>query len=388
MRYKTIFFTVVFLFAIYACFNSNALAVPIDIHFVYTNGADASSQKDKEFFINGINKAHKNFKYSFESNPLIKKNVLKNGTIPVSSTAEPFYWGTDSQDAFAHLNDKLITLKTLSPKIAQGIRAFIAKLLHDAIWVQKQYNMQKIIFNLHKQIKCDEKNGHKVVLFGYSAGSFITYRYLFQKLPAIEPEKIVKALEVDYDGNIDSFYRENIPNATCVDALSASNIAMYSDDGYLVYFKDSKQLKNNYRNLNKFTNQVCTSSDELLGVVNYGSPIALFYSDILEPKHDVNKYNADLYKYIKDNDMFFLTVNFNDDPLGFPLGKNLTISEIEGKYNINFDKNGRGVFYSKSNFRSPATFLGAHISYWKYSKKVAKAIEQAYEEGYTNFYGK
>ena len=39
--------------------------------------------------------------------------------------------------------------------------------------------------------------------------------------------------------------------------------------------------------------------NEVLGVVNFGSPVALFYSDKGGSSEDINKYNMDLYRYLK-----------------------------------------------------------------------------------------
>ena len=89
---------------------------------------------------------------------------------------------------------------------------------------------------------------------------------------------------------------------------------------------------------------------------------------------------------MKNNNVFWITVNFADDPLGYPLTKNLTPEEIKQLHDVNFDENGRGFFHDKSDTKSPATFLGAHTSYWRSAKKFSKAVVKAYEDGYKNFY--
>ena len=65
---------------------------------------------------------------------------------------------------------------------------------------------------------------------------------------------------------------------------------------------------------------------------------------------------------------------------------NLTPEEIKQLHDVNFDENGRGFFHDKSDTKSPATFLGAHTSYWRSAKKFSKAVVKAYEDGYKNFY--
>lgn len=84
--------------------------------------------------------------------------------------------------------------------------------------------------------------------------------------------------------------------------------------------------------------------------------------------------------------MFTITVNFADDPLGFPLTKNLTMDDLAEMYSFDFKDEGKGFMYDKSDVKSPSTFLGAHTSYWKHSKRFSKAVRDAYIEGYTNFY--
>ena len=86
--------------------------------------------------------------------------------------------------------------------------------------------------------------------------------------------------------------------------------------------------------------------------------------------------------------MFTITVNFSDDPLGYPLTKNVTPDELKNMYDFEFADSGKGFMYDKSNVKSPSTFLGAHTSYWKHSKKFSKAVRDAYIEGYKNFYEK
>ena len=54
--------------------------------------------------------------------------------------------------------------------------------MHDAIWVQKSHHMQPIVQNLNEKIKKEQESGLSVILYGYSAGTFITYEYLFNTL--------------------------------------------------------------------------------------------------------------------------------------------------------------------------------------------------------------
>ena len=84
------------------------------------------------------------------------------------------------------MREKANSLRSISPFIAYWVRNTIADIMHDAIWVQKNHNMIPIIQELDTQIKSDLKQGKKVVLLGYSAGTFITMEYLFNKAPYID----------------------------------------------------------------------------------------------------------------------------------------------------------------------------------------------------------
>jgi hypothetical protein len=304
----------------------------------------------------------------------------------ISDKPKIFFWGYNSNEALSNVKDDLLSLNMISPKVAQTVRTIIANVMHDAIWVQKEYNMQIIINNLHKDVMASYKKGEKVVLFGHSAGSFVTFRYLFHKAPALSTENVITILEKNEDGTIDNFYRQHPVHPTCIDAIASAKIGFASTTGELIMNSNKEQLKRNYLKLDEITATQCIPNNEVLGVVNYGSPLALFYSDINTTTLEINKYNMAFYRYLKDNNMFFLTVNFTDDPIGFPLSKNLTAEELENIYNVGFNETGRGFMYSKSDIRSPATFIGAHESYWKYPNKFAKAVVSAYVQGYKNFY--
>ena len=89
---------------------------------------------------------------------------------------------------------------------------------------------------------------------------------------------------------------------------------------------------------------------------------------------------------MQNNNIFFLTVNFADDPIGFPVSRNYTADELQNMNSLIFSDSSKGFICNKSNVKSPATFIMAHSSYWKHPKKFAKAMRDAYIEGYKNFY--
>lgn len=381
---RLILITLILLFNPFIRVFANDLKENTSVRFIYINGANNNTTSMQNWFFDGINKAHPNIKKAFENSKFTQDNFLKPNNYKIEQYPGIFFWGNKTLNDLETINEGLLTTAMFSPKLAQVVRTFFAHCMHDAIWVQKDHNMQTIVRDLHSMIKSYSDKGEKVVLFGYSAGSFITYEYFFYKLPSVSHENLFEKMELSQ--NQKDFIKANKVKNTCLDAIIQSKLAVYSMSGFLIPNADFEQFKTAYLNLDKYTNDVCTADGSVLGTINYASPLVLFYSDLKDPTLEINQYNKALFRYLKDNDMFWLTVNFADDPLGYPLSKNLTDDEISKINNIQFNPNGRGFFHDKSDVKSPATFLGAHTSYWKHSKKFAKAIVDGFKEGYLNFY--
>ncbi len=354
------------------------------VRFIYINGANNDTPQMKQWFFDGIGKLHTQMKKQFDNSDFVEEKFLQNGKRTVLSQPEIFFWGDEAAKNLQTVDAKLEITGMLSPKLAQSIRSFFGHCMHDAIWVQKSHNMQKIIRELHKQVLECDKRGEKVVLFGYSAGSFITYRYLFYKIPYMTVETMKKKMKLNEEQT--KYVSDHKINPTCLDALTQVNLAYCTSEERLIPNANFAEFKKAYDSLNSVTNTACVPNNAVLGIVNYASPLVLFYSDFNDPTLEITEYNEDLFLTIKDNNMFWLTVNFSNDPLGYPLSRNLTDQEIEEIHNMSFKKDGRGFFHDKSDFRCPTICLTAHTSYWKYAKKFAKAVVKAYEEGYKNFY--
>ena len=93
-------------------------------------------------------------------------------------------------------------------------------------------------------------------------------------------------------------------------------------------------------------------------------------------------------KSIIENDVFYLTVNYSNDPFGFSNSENFTLEQIQKDTGIILGRRAyRGFIYNKSNNYVPRTFITAHLAYWSTPKRFAKAIVKAFNEGYPNFYG-
>ncbi len=369
---KKIFFLLLAILTFSAVYAATDNANEQIIRCIYINGANNNTPAMENWFFGGINKLHPHIKKEFEQSAFIKKYLLKDGKLQISQKPDTFFWGNKTLEDLNTVNEGLIETSVF------------AHCMHDAIWVQKPRNMELIINDLHKQVKAAAAAGDKVILFGYSAGSFITYKYLFYKLTGITSESLKEKMDLTpaQSDIVSSF----TVNPTCIDAITASKLAVYSANDELIPNSNTEIFKKAYFNLDKTTKEVCVPNNTIAGIINYASPLVLFYSDIKDPTVEINKYNKELFVSMKNNDIFWITVNFADDPLGYPLTKNLTDDEIASVHNITFSKDGRGFFHDKSDVKSPATFLGAHTSYWKYAKKFSKAVADAFKEGYENFY--
>ena len=74
--------------------------------------------------------------------------------------------------------------------------------------------------------------GKSVILFGYSAGSFITYEYMFNKFANINVENYFD--KENTSANFKKYIKENPKKDTCIDALIDSKLAIYSAEKKLI----------------------------------------------------------------------------------------------------------------------------------------------------------
>lgn len=375
-KFVTLLFFIVFI--------QNVCFATTNVSFVYINGSNNNNEKMHKWFVKGIDKFHPVLKKRMEHDKYVSKHFLKDNDLIIEENPSIFFWGYKSQTDLMFMKEKANLLRSVSPLIAYFVRNTIAEMLHDAIWVQKSHNMISIIQDLDKQIKQKSKEGKKVVLFGYSAGSFITMEYLFNKMPYINLTEYFKNANLDKD--LVQMINENPRKDTCLMAFVGSNLTNASPLGKIVVNKNKKEFKSAYMNMDRFTDKYCAPQDTILGVVNYASPIPLFYSDMADENLGAQKFNHMMFKYLIEQDFFFLTVNYADDPLGFPNGVNYTNEQIKNITKLEYDQE-KGFFYDYSKALSWRTFVGAHTSYWKTKKHFSKAIIKAYKEGREFQYG-
>ena len=364
---------------------------PIGVTFIYINGSNNLSyenrSKFKTDFLENVNKMHPQIKKRFEENELIQEVFLGNGKYVINPEPIPFYWGDRSLKVVEKIDNDLHSASKYSPKIAHQVRSIFAHCLHDAVWVQKPRNMVNVLDDLHKIVVSEVEKGNKVVLLGYSAGSFVTYQYYLTKSMSIVPTEI--AFD-KYNQEVEDFVHKTHVKPTCFDALIDADIIKFnSTTGKFYPNKDVEAFKRNYANLDSYTDAVCFAGGTVKGVVGFASPARLFYSDFIDSTTSINYISHLMAKSIIENDVFYLTVNYSNDPFGFSNAENFTLkglsegNDVLGKYL----KEGKGFIYNKSNNYVPRTFVTAHLAYWDTPKRFAKAIVKAFEEGYLHFHG-
>lgn len=358
-----------------------------DLSFIYINGSNNNDIKMKTWYEKGVHKLHPVLRKKFLNNFSIRKYYSKIGGLNIEKDPVIFFWGYNSKEDLDYVKKQLEISKMVSSSGAYLVRNLLTQYMHDAIWVQKPHNMYPILDDLNEKVKKEANEKDKVILYGYSAGTFVTYQYLFYKLRYINLEKLFISLKADDE--ILSFISNNPRNNTCISAIADryGKLGTITTDGKFLLNQDINTLKNNYLKIDKITENVCAPKDNVMGIVNFASPLPLFYSDMADSKYELNYYNRLMTKYIMENGIFLLTVNFKEDPLGFPTSRNLTSDDIEKIIDLKIE-NPTGVIYDNSGVWSKRMFPLAHTSYWTAKRTFSNAIVKSFVNGYKFQYDK
>ena len=368
-----------------------AVDTPTEVTFIYINGSNNLAYnnrlKFKTAFVEDVKKLHPQIKQRFENDEIIQEVFLQNGKYVINPEPITFYWGDRSLKVVETLDKDLKSASKYSPKIAHQARSIFAHCLHDAVWVQKPQNMANVLNDLHKVVNAEVEKGKKVVLLGYSAGSFVTYQYYMNKSNSIEPTALPFKT---FSAQVDDYISKTPVKPTCFDALIEADIVKYNPkiDEYEPN-PNFELFKKNYAKLDEYTANACFSGGTVKGVVGFASPARLFYSDFVNENTSINKISRLMAESIIKNDVFYLTVNYSNDPFGFSNSENFTLKKFQGDWRMLSDDfgSGKGFIYNKSNNYVPRTFITAHLAYWSTPKRFSKAIVKAFKEGYPYFYG-
>ena len=387
---KILFLLIAILFIQTNTIDANASESPTGVSFIYINGSNNLAYKNrlkfKVAFVEGVNKMHPEIKKRFEEDKLIQENFLQNGKYKINSEPIPFYWGDKRLNVVETLDKDLKSASKYSPKIAHQARSIFAHCLHDAVWVQKPQNMTTVLDELHQVINNELSKGNKIVLLGYSAGSFVTYQYYMNKANTIIPTELVKG---QYGEEIDNIIEKYPVKPTCFSALLDANLIKYNPQtGKYSPNPDTNAFRDSYSKLDSVTDKACFIGGDIKGVVGFASPARLFYSDLMNSKTSISNMSHLMARSIIENDVFYLTVNYSNDPFGFSNANNFTLKKLQQNQFVSAIpfKVGKGFIYNKSDNYLPRTFITAHLAYWDTPKRFAKAIVKTFNEGYPNFY--
>lgn len=348
-----------------------------NVSVIYINGSNNNDEKMKTWFFDGINKFHHVLKKYVEEDDYMQKYFLKNSSQIIKDTPNTVFWGDMSKTELSYLKEDLDIMDVLSPKFAQLVRRAFALIIHDAIWVSRVKNMYPIIQLLHKEVMSEYEKGNQSLLMGYSAGTFVTYQYFIYKLPYLNADNIISTINMDEETK--EYLKQADFKPTCADALLNSNLVYFGLKDSIHFNTDKEYMKRTVSDLNSYTDNFCAPKDAIKGIINYACPISLFYSDPSDPNARFTKMYLSLFEYIFENDIFWLTVNWAEDPMGYPVSKNLNIIEMEQVMQTELNP-VQGFVYDKSDTHSRKTFITAHTSYWSQAKKFSKAIIEGYKE--------
>jgi hypothetical protein len=350
------------------------------ISFVYINGSNVKNKKINKWYIKGVKNIHPYIKTAFEKNSFTQKYFLKCGKYFIKNSPVLFFWG-DKYPSYSFVNNNSFTLKRNSVWFSNKVRLIIKDILHDIIWVQDSRNMNFVLDKLHETLKAEIHKGSKIVLYGYSSGSFITYEYLLTRSPYIDIKEFFKDVYISQEKK--NFVFQHPVKNTCISALS-KDLAIFSADGHIIFNNNFDTFKKAYLNLNTITDSVCIPNHAIMGAVNIASPLGFFKPDMLDRNSKLLYYNRLLYKYLIENGKFWITVNYREDALSFSGGNNLTIGEFENLTDLNVEPHSGFIYYC-SDIKGGILSI-THMHYFSTKKTLSKAIVKVYEEGFRHEY--
>lgn len=366
-------------------FASNVTLATENYSFIYINGSNVNDEKMYNWWTTSVKDFHPTFKKKLLKDKKVRQWVFKNNDINVEDIPILFYWGDKSKEDLDFVKEAVLTSKAMSSFLAYKFRDVLTGFLHDAIWVQKTHNMKPILEELNEIVKKEAEQGRKTILYGYSAGTFITFKYLFNKLRYIDLLELAKIYSKD--DKFQDFIKENPRQKTCLSAIEASGLGVISSDDKIIFNTNKEQLRKAYDNLDETSAMVCAPINSVKGIVNFASPLVLFYSNITDPEVELSKYNKFLMKHIYENDMFMMNLNYREDPLGFPLLKNATYEQMEEHSGLSFN-NPTGMIYEYSGIWSGRSFALAHTSYYSAKNIFPKSVRKTLVKGYRFQYDK
>jgi len=363
-----------------------ALASETPINVIYIHGANQDRTGGVKGFEESTSKMNKDLIKNFNKSQFIKNTLLKNAYI--NEKPQMLYWADRLKVNKDYIEASLAKAKKTSTPVHHYARVLIGEQVHDAVWLQKDKNMIPIIRDLHKKVMANYEKGEKTILVGFSAGSFVTIDYMLVKSEILNiPEMLTHSKGkwgiTDKDIALAKKYVHN--NACMASAINSKFLSV--DDFDNIYLNsDATQRANAIKIIDKESQVSCVPDDAVLGVINFGSPYVVFYSDVSDEQSLQHYVARKTIQKIIENNKFYLTVNYSQDPIAMPLPDYTFEQLIQSKY-MNNIKNGNGFMYD-TIVRGGSYSLNPHFNYWSTTNKYTKAVAKSYEKGYKYFYNK
>ena len=357
-------------------------AKPIDI--IYIHGA----YETRDAFNNSVRNVHDDMVKQFQNDPFMYKNLLDNGNKKIGEKEIIFFWADQTEENQKILDKALAYVKNVGSFISRFGRETLSHLLHDAIWISKPVNYTPLLNDLLKVVKEENSKGNQVILYGYSAGSLLASEYLTQKMPIIDLNEVKNA--ADDDSYMNRYFAQTVKKhkfkPTCLDALKESKLVFYTDNDEFVANPDISFLKREFPNLDTYTDKYCSPQGALKGIVVFGAPLTIFDSSAPKEGSSSNQLMQLAMKYLVENNVFFLVVNYENDFIGMPLAGKPTLNDLQYSQSLgNIIPNG-GFLYDATGVKCWTNVFSSHMAYWSNGKRFAKSIVKAYNDGYKYFY--